>query len=158
MIPPVAATGMLIRRPVGEVFQAFVDPAVTARFWFTHGSRSLTEGANVTWTWAMYGHATEVQVQAIDPDRRILLTWDNTADPTEVEWRFEPRGNHTFVTVENRGFTGTPDEQVAKALDSVGGFNLVLAGAKIWLEHAIEPGFVQDRHPDHLAPGWNPAA
>ncbi|MBC7990984.1 MAG: polyketide cyclase, partial [Luteimonas sp.] len=28
---------MLIRRPVAEVFEAFVDPAITSRFWFTRG-------------------------------------------------------------------------------------------------------------------------
>jgi hypothetical protein len=27
-------------------------------------------------------------------------------------------------------------------------YRLVLAGAKIWLERGIEPGFVPDRHPD----------
>ena len=30
---PVARTGMLIRRPAAEVFEAFVDPAITTRFW-----------------------------------------------------------------------------------------------------------------------------
>jgi uncharacterized protein YndB with AHSA1/START domain len=34
--PAVSAKAeMLIRRPVAEVFEAFVDPAVTTRFWFT---------------------------------------------------------------------------------------------------------------------------
>jgi hypothetical protein len=56
--------------------------------------------------------------------------------------------------VINRGFTGTPAEQTGKALDSTGGFALVLAGAKIWLEHGIEPRFVLDRHPDSVVEGW----
>lgn len=30
-----AKAEMLIRRPVAEVFAAFVDPAVTTRIWFT---------------------------------------------------------------------------------------------------------------------------
>jgi uncharacterized protein YndB with AHSA1/START domain len=151
--PPVATAGMLIRRPVEEVFEAFVDPAVTARFWFTDGSGRLEPGARVRWTWAMYGVATEVVAKAVEPGRRLLIDWDVDSDPTEVEWRFEARGAHTWVTVENRGFPGAPDEQVAKALDSAGGFALVLAGAKIWLEHWIEPGFVVDRHPDARAAG-----
>ena len=32
---PQSKTGMLIRKPVTEVFTAFVDPAVTTKFWFT---------------------------------------------------------------------------------------------------------------------------
>ena len=156
MTAPVASAGMLIRRPVAEVFEAFVDPAVTARFWFSEGSGRLAPGARVTWTWGMYGISTQVQVKAIEPNRRILIDWDVDSDPTEVEWRFEARGGATWVTVENRGFSGAPDEQVAKALDSTGGFALVLAGAKIWLEHGIEPGFVVDRHPDARVAGWDP--
>ena len=154
MTDPIASTGMLIRRPPADCYGAFADPAITARFWFTEATGPLVEGAKVRWTWAMYGHGTDVEVMALEPDRRILIRWDNTSDPSEVEWQFEPRGDHTFVTVENRNFGGSDDEQVAKALDSVGGFNLVLAGAKIWLEHGIAPGFVRDRHPDHIVDGW----
>jgi uncharacterized protein YndB with AHSA1/START domain len=102
----------------------------------------------------MYGVGSDVAVRAIEPGRRILIDWD-LDDPTEVEWLFEPRGDaQTWVEVENRGFRGTPEEQVARALDSAGGFALVLAGAKIWLEHKIEPRFVLDRHPDARAEGW----
>ena len=154
MSAPVASTGMLIRRPVAEVFEAFVDPAVTSRFWFTDGSGRLEPGARVRWTWAMYGAGTDVMVKAVEPNRRLLIDWDVDSDPTEVEWRFEARGEQTWVTVENRGFSGSPEERVAKALDSTGGFALVLAGAKIWLEHGIEPEFVVDRHPDAHVPGW----
>src|SRR5947199_10643616 len=39
--PPVASTGMLIRKPVAEVFAAFVDPAITSKFWFTKASGKL---------------------------------------------------------------------------------------------------------------------
>lgn len=155
MTAPVASAGMLIRRPVAEVFEAFVDPAITARFWFSDGSGRLEPGARVRWNWAMYGAGTDVVVKAVEPDRRILLDWDVDSDPTEVEWTFAPRGGDTWVEVFNRGFTGTPDAQAAKALDSTGGFALVLAGAKIWLEHGIEPRFVLDRHPDARVVGWD---
>jgi uncharacterized protein YndB with AHSA1/START domain len=150
---PVATAGMLIRRPAAEVFEAFADPAVTTRFWFTDATGRLDPGATVTWTWAMYGASTEAVVKAIEPGRRILIIWDNRSTPTEVEWLFEARGEHTWVTVENRGFTDDA-EGVARALDSTGGFALVLAGAKVWLEHGIQPGFVADRHPDHHVAGW----
>lgn len=158
MTAPVAVAGMLIRRPDDAVFEAFVDPAITSRFWFSRGSGRLEPGAEVRWDWDMYGVGTDVKVKAIEPGRRILIDWDNRSSPTEVEWRFEPRGEHTFVTVENRGFHGGPDEQVAAALDSTGGFALVMAGAKIWLEHGIDPRFVPDRHPDHRVPGWKDPA
>lgn len=154
MTGPVAAAGMLIRRPVAAVFEAFVDPEQTRRFWFSRGSGRVEPGARLRWDWEMYGVGTEVLVRAVEPGRRILVDWDVDTDPTEVEWRFEAPGEDAWVTVENRGFSGSPDERTAKALDSANGFALVLAGAKIWLEHGIEPGFVVDRHPDARVPGW----
>ncbi|HEU4700771.1 MAG TPA: SRPBCC family protein, partial [Gemmatimonadales bacterium] len=141
---PIARATMLIRRPVAVVFDAFVDPAVTSRFWFTRGSARLAAGATVVWSWDMYGAAAEVAVRAVEPHRRILIEW-----PTPVEWVFAPRGDdRTFVTITASGFTGTDDEKVAQALDSMGGFSLVLAGCKAFLEHGIEPNLVADHNPD----------
>lgn len=41
---PIAKAEMLIRKPAAEVFAAFVDPAITANFWFTKGSGRLEPG------------------------------------------------------------------------------------------------------------------
>jgi uncharacterized protein YndB with AHSA1/START domain len=41
---PVAKAEMLIRKPVAEVFEAFIDPAITTKFWFTKGSGRLEPG------------------------------------------------------------------------------------------------------------------
>jgi len=156
--PPVARAQMLIRRPAAEVFQAFVDPAVTSRFWFSRGSGRLEAGTRVRWDWEMYGAGTDVEVREIEENRRIRVDWDLTS-PTAVEWTFEPRGvDATFVVVTNWGFHGDPDEVVARALDSQGGFSFVLAGAKAWLEHGIELGLIEDHAPDALVPGWAPRA
>jgi uncharacterized protein YndB with AHSA1/START domain len=106
----------------------------------------------------MYGVSTEVEVRAFEPDRRILMTWDNGSEPTEVEWRFEPRGDDTLLSVTNWGFSGSEAEQAVKAQDSLGGFSLVLAGAKVWLEHGVEPHFVADHRPDSLVEGWTEAS
>jgi uncharacterized protein YndB with AHSA1/START domain len=153
MAAPVATAGLLIRRPAQIVFDAFVDPAVTTRFWFTEASGRLEPGAGLRWTWGMYGVSTDLRVKAVEPGRRILIDWDLQDRPTEVEWTFHPRGPDTFVEVVNRGF-GEGEAEVARALDSTGGFALVLAGAKIWLEHGVAPNFVLDRHPDARLPDW----
>ncbi|HUR34437.1 MAG TPA: SRPBCC family protein [Vicinamibacterales bacterium] len=138
--PPVARTQMVIRRPVAEVFRAFVDPAETSRFWFSRGSGPLDEGATVIWHWDMYGASAEVQVMAVEPGRRILVHW-----PTPVEWLFTPRGDDaTLVNITASGFTGTADEQVARAIDSMGGFSFLLAGCKAWLEHGLRLNLVAD--------------
>ena len=41
---PVAKAEMLIRKPVAKVFEAFVDPEITRRFWFTKSTGRLETG------------------------------------------------------------------------------------------------------------------
>ncbi len=148
---PVAEAQMLIRRPARAVFEAFVDPAITSRFWFSKGSEKLEAGKRVRWDWEMYGVGTTVDVKTIEPGKKILIEWDGPEAPTMVEWTFEAKdGDRTFVKIRNWGFKGDADEIVAKALDSTGGFNLVLAGAKFFLEHGIEPNLVVDHAPEAL--------
>jgi uncharacterized protein YndB with AHSA1/START domain len=154
--PPVARAQMLIRRPVAEVFEAFADPAVTSRFWFSRGSGRLEAGRRVRWEWEMYGVSADVEVKAVEENRRILIEWDGPDTPTSVEWTFEPRGDdRTFVTVKNWGFHGDADAAVAAAIDAMGGFSLLLAGLKAFLEHGIELNLVADHVPDALVEGWD---
>jgi hypothetical protein len=61
---PVAETEMLIRKPVADVFEAFIDPDVTTNFWFTKSSGRLEVGHEVTWYWEMYGASTLVLVES----------------------------------------------------------------------------------------------
>ncbi|TWT00294.1 SRPBCC family protein [Reyranella sp. CPCC 100927] len=145
---PVATAEMLIRKPVAEVFNAFVDPAVTTRFWFTKSSGRLVAGRPVQWTWEMYGFAMTIDVTAIEPDKRIVI--DGFGDST-VTWTFTPRADGTYVSISNSGFQGDGDTQVKTAVGSTEGFAFVLAGAKAWLEHGITLNLIADKYPDGLA-------
>lgn len=143
---PISCAQMLIRRPIAEVFEAFIDPEVTSKFWFSRGDSRLEEGKSVRWYWDMYGVHADVKVKSIEPNKRILIEW-----PNSVEWTFSPRGDDaTFVTITESGFEGSDDEKVARAIDSMGGFTITLAGCKAYLEHGIELNLVADHNPDHL--------
>jgi uncharacterized protein YndB with AHSA1/START domain len=146
---PVAKAQMLIRKPVQDVFEAFVDPAVTTKFWFTKSSGRLEPGKEVRWDWEMYGFSAQVSVKEIEPNRRILIEWSGYGTPCPVEWLFDARADGTtFVQVSNWGFSGSDDEVVKQAIDSTGGFSFVLAGLKAWLEHGIQLNLVPDHSPD----------
>ena len=144
---PIAKAHMLIRKPVAEVFEAFVDPAMTTKFWFTKSSGRLEPGKEIRWDWEMYGVSTQVSVKAVEQNRRILIEWDDP--PCPVEWLFAPRADSTtFVSISSWGFRGSDDEVVAQAIDAMGGFTLVLAGLKALLEHNVVLNLVADHHPD----------
>ena len=145
---PVAKAEMLIRRPVADVFEAFINPSITSTFWFTRGSGRLEQGKQVQWEWEMYDASTQVSVLAIEEHKRILVEWLGYGTPTTVEWIFTARDdNATFVSITNTGFSGNGDEKVKQAISSTEGFTFVLSGLKALLEHNIILNLVADRHP-----------
>jgi uncharacterized protein YndB with AHSA1/START domain len=145
---PAAKTGMLIRKPVAEVFEAFVNPDITTQFWFTKSSGRLEAGKQVQWDWEMYDISIPVTVKALEPNKRILIEWPGQGGPTAVEWIFtSTEDGSTFVSITNSGFTGDGDELVKQATDSTQGFSLVLAGLKALLEHNVRLNLVADRYP-----------
>ena len=64
---------MLIRKPVEEVFEAFVDPEITKNFWFTRGSGRLEVGKKITWHWDMYNVSTTVVAKKFQGTSKSFL-------------------------------------------------------------------------------------
>ncbi len=148
---PVVKAEMLIRRSVAEVFEAFIDPAITSKFWFTKSSGRLEAGKRIKWDWEMYGVSTEVSVKAIEANKRIIIEWQSVGGNTTVEWVFASRAdNTTFVTITESGFNGNGDEVVKSAIDSQGGFSIVLCGLKAYLEHKLVLNLIADHAPDAI--------
>lgn len=141
-----AEAGMLIRKPVSEVFEAFINPEITTNFWFTKSSGKLEEGEEVTWTWEMYNLDVPVRISEVIPNEKIEIDWGNYDDMTRVIFLFQPVSeNETYVNVVNDLFRGNTDELKKQIRDSTGGFNLVMAGCKAWLEHGINLNLIRDR-------------
>lgn len=151
MRAPVVKAEMLIRKPVGDVFNAFVDPAVTTHFWFTKSSGKLEAGKRARWEWEMYGVSDDIDVKTVEPNARIVFEW-SFPQSNLVEMIFTPHAKGTTVSITNSGLRG--DDVIALALDLTQGWNLVLAAAKAWLEHGIELNIVADKAPDHNIKGW----
>jgi uncharacterized protein YndB with AHSA1/START domain len=148
----VAKAEMLIRSPVAKMFEAFVEPAITSKFWFSRGSGKLEAGKTVRWDWEMYGFSVDARVKALEPNKRILVEWSAYGVPTDIEWVFTARRDGTtFVSITNSGFGGSPQEIASNAVGSTEGFSFVLAGAKALLEHNVLLNLVPDRFPDGLA-------
>jgi uncharacterized protein YndB with AHSA1/START domain len=147
--PNCAEAKMLIRRPAAQVFEAFIDPAITTNFWFTKASDKLQINKPVTWQWEMYGVWTTVNVKELIPGEKLVFAW---GDPrTIVEFSFERLNNDsTYVTVMEWGYAATGDELISKIKDSTSGFTTVLDGLKAFLEYGINLNLIADKFPDKI--------
>ena len=82
---PIATAEMLIRKSVAEVFEAFINPEITSKFWFTNSSGKLETGKQITWTWEMYNVSTQVL-------RRHVLALESPQDQLALVTRSSGAG------------------------------------------------------------------
>jgi uncharacterized protein YndB with AHSA1/START domain len=147
----IAKAEMLIRKPVKDVFEAIVNPEKTTKFWFTHSSGKLEEGETVTWEWRMYNVSTLVSVIEVITNQSILIEWGEGNHQSKVEFVFKPIDDvKTYLSIKNYDFKITGEELVRTLLDSTGGFTLLIAGLKAYLEHGIQLNLVADKFPKEL--------
>lgn len=93
---------MLILKPVYEVYEAFVNPDITTKFWFTKSNGRLEVGKHVRWDWEIYGVWDEIHVKELETNKRIVV---ESSDGSTIEWIFNDRSeNETFVTISVSGF------------------------------------------------------
>lgn len=99
----------------------------------------------------MYNHTVPISIKSIIKDEKIIIEWGNYKEKTTLKWIFTPLDkSRTFVNIINNEFKGTPDELLAQVRDSIGGFTLVLAGLKAYLEQDIQLSRIADRFPKEL--------
>ena len=143
---PIAKAEILIRKPIEEVFNAFIQPDLITQFWFDKCSGPIEKDASIEWTWSMFDMSILVVMQKFINNEKIIMSWGEDKDQSTLEWTFTQRSDQTtYISLINSDFQGTEAEKVSKALDSTGGFNLVIAAAKAYLEHGIKLNIVKDK-------------
>ncbi|HEV7437842.1 MAG TPA: SRPBCC family protein, partial [Pseudorhizobium sp.] len=134
-----------ISKPIGEVFEAVVNPEKLSSYFTTGGaSGRLKPGAVVSWDFHDFPGAFPVNVVDVEKDRRIVLRWEAAPDDdpagtyeTTVTMRFEPlEDGRTLVTIAESGFRNNPAAQKA-SYGNCEGWTGMLCAMKAYLEHGI---------------------
>lgn len=135
-------------KPVGEVFEAVVNPAHLSSFFTTGGAQGrLQTGATVTWDFHDFPGAFPVHVVEVEQDKRIVLRWDaageaavpdrSGARQTTVTMTFEPTDDgRTLVRISEHGWSETP-EGLTASYGNCEGWAGMLCAMKAWLEHGL---------------------
>lgn len=136
---------MLIRKPIQEVFEAFINPEITTNFWFTKSTGKLEEGKTITWEWEMYGAKSEVKVLQIIPNQLIKTEWGLFSNNVDYEFKEMEKG--TLVIIKSYGYSEKGDELLSVINENTGGFTTVLDGCKAYLEHGFNLRLIEDKFP-----------
>jgi uncharacterized protein YndB with AHSA1/START domain len=132
---------MLIRRPPGEVFAAFVNPTMLRKFWLQDASGPLAPGARVKWKFMVPGAEDDVVVRKFEAPQHLAFDW---SDGIQVDMTFETFDpGTTRVTVAVSGFTG--EGLLRQATDTIEGFSIVLCDLKTLLESGTSANLVRDK-------------
>ena len=136
-----ARAEMLIRRPVDEVFEALVKPALLRKYWLNKASAPLGEGVSVDWEFLVPGATEVVTVTRFVQAEQIAFEWSNG---NCVDIRFYPTGrSSTRVKVEVTGFSGR--DTATQAVAATEGFAIVLCDLKSLLETGSSGKMVRDK-------------
>ncbi|WP_411812756.1 SRPBCC family protein [Chryseobacterium scophthalmum] len=136
---------MLIRKPIQEVFEAFINPEITTNFWFTKSTGKLEEGKTIIWEWEMYNAKSEVKVLQIIPNQLIKTEWGLFSNNVDYEFKEMEKG--TLVIIKSYGYSEKGYELLSVINDNTGGFTTVLDGCKAYLEHGINLKLIEDKFP-----------
>jgi uncharacterized protein YndB with AHSA1/START domain len=80
------SASLLIRRPPGEVFAAFVNPMTLRKFWLNDASGPLAPGARVRWKFMVPGAEADVVVRRFEAPDHLAFDWP---EGMHVDMRFE---------------------------------------------------------------------
>jgi uncharacterized protein YndB with AHSA1/START domain len=130
-----------MRRSLGDVFDAFVNPKTILDFWLDSTTGPLAKGAVVLWEFMIPGSKETVEVTDFIENERIAFNW---SDGTHVELEFaEHARDQTTVSVKISEFDES--ELFEQAINATAGFSIDLCDLKTLLEAGRSANLVRDK-------------
>ncbi|MCD1260151.1 SRPBCC domain-containing protein [Paenibacillus athensensis] len=130
-------TKMLVHRPAVAVFEALVDPAQMAQYWFS-GTERLTAGGVVTWRYEEYGAEVGIRVLELEADRRLVFQWgvDGSGHVVTVTLTALDE-ERTVIEVCEAGFDEQAEGFALELADNKEGWVYMLTCLKAYVEFGI---------------------
>ena len=130
--------GLVMQKPVHEVFEAIADPAKMSKYFISKGSGRMEEGKELIWKFPEMDMEFPIRVGKIEKDKYLSYNW-NDFDGTEtfVEITLTPKENDsTFVTVTEKS-RNNDDAGINWLKGNTEGWANFLACLKAYLDYGI---------------------
>jgi uncharacterized protein YndB with AHSA1/START domain len=128
-----------INKPVGEVFDAVVNPKKITGYFCNASDGPLVEGKSVHWTWSAKPVTHEVKVKQIVPNSKIVIEWPSASGGTTIaEMSFSSlEDGRTLVSVSESGWPESEDGLKA-SYKNCEGWQHMISCMKAYLQHGID--------------------
>ena len=136
---PGFSVSVRVPRPVEEVFDHVVEPALLCSYFTSAASGPLAAGESVRWSWAG-GESETVDVGTVERNRRVEFTWKafRREEHTRVTIAFEPAlDGSTTVTISESGWHDDP-AAVVSAFEHCAGWQHMLLCLKARMAFGID--------------------
>lgn len=125
-----------IARPINEVFEAIVDPAVMSNYFIASGSGRMEPGTQLTWRFPEIDMDIPIRVDRVEQNSYISYYWDHETGETLVEMALSSYRGHTVVTVTEKSMNND-DAGIRWLKGNTEGWANFLACMKAWLEYGV---------------------
>jgi len=128
-------TKIQIQRPIGEVFEAIVNPDKMSRYFIAEGSGRLEEGMEVIWCFPEFPEERfPVRDIKIIPNRSVSFVWD---PDTVVRINLEEQSDKSVLVQVSEGEKDLNDDNLKWFAGNTGGWANFLACLKAFVEYGI---------------------
>ena len=126
-----------ILKPVGEVFEAIVDPAKMSNYFISESTGRMVEGKILSWRFPEFDMEFPIRIGTIVQDAYISYFWTIENEELLVEMTLVPASDgSTIVTITEK--SRNKDEAGLRWLmQNTEGWANFLACLKAWLEYGI---------------------
>jgi len=131
-------TGIVILKPVHEVFEAIVDPVKMSVYFISKSTGRMEEGKKLIWKFPEMDMEFPVRVAKIEKDKYISYYW-NDRDGKElfVEMTLSSKENNSTYVVITEKSRANDEAGISWLKGNTEGWANFLACLKAYLEYAI---------------------
>lgn len=133
-------TRMKIKTTRSEVFEAFVEPARLANFWFTFSARRWESHATIALGYEEFNTPPfDIHLKELIPAEKIVFAWGDEADGERlVTITMEDLDGETVIVgVKEEGYREDLPGTIDVLVDSKGGWTFMLTCLKAYLENGV---------------------
>lgn len=131
-------TRMKIEKPVGDVFEAFVDPSKIGGFWFSSSSERWEEGKVITLRYDEYEAQGDIKIKEIDLNEKIVFHWGTNEEGNKVTIILNELGHsESSIEITEEGFNENDENIISVMLDNKEGWVYMLTCLKGYLEFGV---------------------